>query len=304
MKFSYIWTAFVVLILMLAPISQAQAAKVKVNVNGQEITNTQISLRAGLLRLERRGNSNSARLKLAKEELVEEALKMQEAKRLNISITEQQVNASYLNVARNLKLSVSKLNQVLKANGVNDTTLKNRLRASIAWQGITQSAIMPRVQISDLDLDKKAQEKNDDSLNYDFILKEVLFLIPKGSKISSSRRTQQANNYRKKFNGCDSAVELSMSYTDAAVINVGRRHATQLPKALAKELSNLNVGGITKPRVVGNGVSMLAICTKTAAKDLTFVKSGLRQEAGNEKLKEAGAEYLAKLKKNAAITYY
>jgi len=303
MSFLRLLTIFTVIIMMITPFGAANAASVKVVVNGSEITNTQISLRAGLLRLERRGNSNSARLKMARDELIEDVLKMQEAKRLNIVVSEQQVSASFLNVARNLKLSMSKLNQVLKANGVSAGTLKDRLRAGIAWQGVTQVAIMPRVQISDLDLDKKAQEQADNSLNYDFILKEILFIIPKNSSISSSKRRAQANNYRKNFNGCDGAIELSLSYTDAAVIDVGRRHATQLPKALAKELSALNVGGITKPRVVGNGVSMLAVCSKTAANDLTFVKNNLRQEAGNEKLKQAGVDYLAKLKENANISY-
>ncbi len=301
MKISQFFATFAFILFFIAPITQAQATSVKVTVNGQEITDTQISLRAGLLRLERRGNSNSARLKLARDELIDEALKMQEAKRLNINVTEQQVNASYLNVARNLKLSPQKLDQVLKANGVNRTTLRDRLKVGIAWQGVTKAAIMPRVQISDLELNQKAREKLDDSLSYDFMLKEILFIIPKGSKISSSRRTAQANQYRKNFKGCDSAVELSLSYTDAAVIDVGRRHATQLPPALAKELAKLNTGGITKPRVVDNGVSMLAVCSKTAAEDLTFIKSGLRQEAGNDKLKEATDAYLKQLKEKASI---
>ncbi len=301
MKFSPLLAGFAFILFLFAPLSSAQAAKVKVTVNGQEITSTQISQRAGLLRLERRGNSNSARLKMAREELIDEALKMQEAKRLNIKVSEQQVSASYLNVARNLRLSADKLTQVLKANAVNISTLKNRLRSGIAWQGVTQTAIMPRVQISDLELNQKAEQQADANLEYDFILKEILFIIPKGSKVSTSRRTAQAKNYRKNFTSCETAVELSLSYTDAAVIDVGRRHATQLPPALAKELSALNVGGVSKPRVVDNGVSMLAVCSKTSARDLTFIKSGLRQEAGDEKLKSETDAYLAKLKERASI---
>jgi peptidyl-prolyl cis-trans isomerase SurA len=300
MKFSHLWAVFLVMIFMVAPISQAQAASA--TVNGQEITATQVSHRAGLLRLERRGKSNSARLKMARDELVDEALKMQEAKRLNINVTNQQIEAAYLNVARNLKLSASKLNQILKASGVSNTTLKARLESGIAWQGVTKSAIMPRVQISDLELNEKAETQVDESLSYDFILKEILFIIPKGSKISNASRIAQAKKYRANFKGCATAVDLSLSYRDAAVIDVGRRHATQLPKALAKELAGLKVGGISKPRVVANGVSMLAICTKSAANDLTFIKNNLRQEAGNEKLKEASKVYLERLRKNAAIT--
>ena len=88
------------------------------------------------------------------------------------------------------------------------------------------------------------------------------------------------------------AVDLSLAYTDAAVIDVGRRHATQLPEAIAKELAGLNVGGITKPRVVESGVSMLAVCEKTQAEDLTFIKGDLRAEAGNSALEGQVTSYL------------
>jgi len=94
-----------------------------------------------------------------------------------------------------------------------------------------------------------------------------------------------------------------MSYTDAAVRDIGRRNATQLPEALAKELAALNTGGITKPRVVENGVSMFAICSKAQARDTTFLKSQMQQEQGTEKLQAEADDYLKKLRERAAIVY-
>ncbi len=280
----------------------AVADSVRVVVNDTQITDTQISLRSSFLKLEGRGKSNSDRLRLARIELVEEALKLQEAKRIGVNVTEKQVDDAFLNIARNLKMSADKLKQVLAANGVNAGTLRDRLRASIAWQGVSRTAVAPRVQISDAELDKKAAAELDDGLSYDYLLKEVIFVIPQGSKVSASRRTAQANNYRKKFTGCDTAVELSLGYTDVAVLDVGRRHATQMPEALANELSKLALGGITKPRVSQNGVSMLAICSKTAARDLTFVKNKLRNEQGQSKLQDEADAYLERLKARAAIS--
>ncbi len=304
MKFTrFIFAISAMLLLAGSLTAPARADAVRVTVNGTLITDTQISLRAGLLRLEGRGSSNSARLQMASDELVEEALKLQEAERLKITVTDKQITEGYLGVARNLRVSVDKLNQILRASGVNVQTLKDRLKAGLAWQAITQTAVVPRVQISDLELDQKAAGALDDSSSYDYMLKEILFIIPKGSKTSASKRTAQANQYRKSFQGCDSAVDLSLSYTDAAVIDVGRRHATQLPDPIAKELAGLQNGGITKPRVSESGVSMLAVCSKSSARDLTFLKSELRQEQGTEKLQDEASDYLERLKERAAITY-
>jgi len=295
------YAVFTSLVLALALPQTAFGATVKVTVNEMPITDVQISQRAKLLQLERRGNSSSARLSMARKELVDEELKIQEAKRLKLSPTDAEVTEAFLNVARNMRVSSDNLSRILTQNGVNPQTLKDRLRAAIAWRNVTRTAVQSRIQFSEAELEQKAAAELTPADNIDYILKEVLFIIPAGSNISTSRRTAQANQYRRSFQGCDSAVDLSLSYTDAAVIDLGRRHATQLPDALAKELARLKVGGITKPRVVSNGVSMLAVCSKTAAKDLSFTTNKVRQEVGTKLLKAEAEKYLEELRSKASI---
>lgn len=268
-------------------------AATKATVNGVSISDTQVSLRLKLFQLE--GKSGA---KGALDELIEEQVMLQEAKRLGINVSDAQVDEAVLQVARNLKMSRDKLIATLQQAAVNIDTLKDRLRANLAWNQVVSSVVAQRVQISDAELDQKAQSELTAANSFDYILKEVIF-IGKGS----SARTGQANQYRKSFQGCDNAVQLSLSYTDAAVIDVGRRHATQMPDAIAKELASLNVGGITKPRVVEQGVSMLAVCSKSEAKDTTFIKGNIQQTAGNDALKSEAAKYLKETKAKAKIIY-
>lgn len=291
------------LFLFLATALPGLGATVTVTVNGVEITDLQVTARASLMRLERRGNSNSERMKLATEELVTEALQLHEAKRVGISVPKDDINQAFLKIARNTKLSEDKLSAFLVSNGVNPQTLKDRLEANLAWNEVIQMQVAPRVNVSELELEKEAQTKVEESLSYDYILKEVRFIVPKDAKTAVSTRTAQANQYRKSFNGCDSAVELSLSYTDVAVVEVGRRHATQLPEALAKELADINVGGITKPRVAEGGVSMLAVCAKASARDTTFIKNELRQEVGGSQFEKEVGAFLEKLRAQATIVY-
>lgn len=278
-------------------VAQPAAAAVKVTVNGVPISDIEISQRLRLFQLEGRSGT-----KAATDELVDEQLKLQEAQRLNIEISDTQIDQAFQNVARNLKVSVSNLNQILSQNGVSVETLRARLKAALAWNEITSIAIMPRIRISDVELEQRAMEQLNPSMSYDYILKEVIFIMP-GGQGSASNRTAEANRYRSSFQGCDSAVDLSLSYTDAAVIDVGRRHATQMPDAIAAELGQLNIGGLTKPRVVEGGVSMLAICAKSVAEDTTFIKGNLRAEAGNAQLEGEVATYLKELRDKAKIIY-
>lgn len=274
----------------------ALAATVVVTVNDASITDTQVSARQGLFRLEGRSPAQKEIIN----ELVNEALMLQEAERIGVKVTQEQIDGAFTNVARQIKVSPSNLREILAQNGVAVSTMHDRLRAAIAWQGVVGQVVQSRVQISDADLDKQAALKVTEANSFDYILKEVVFLMP-GGKGSASRRTSEANAFRKAYAGCDSAVPLSLKYTDAAVIDVGRRHATQLPDAVAKELAGMRVGGITKPRVNDSGVSMLAVCSKDAARDLTFIKNGIRQQTGDQLLKGEIDKYLAELRSKARI---
>jgi len=282
-------SALFIAVMALASVVPAYAATV-VTVNGQPITDVQVDQRLRLFRMEGNNTGRNGAL----EQLITEAIQMQEAARLGITVSNSQVDSAFLQIARNLGLSRDRLQALLREGGVSSETLQDRLKAAIAWNAVAEQAIMPNVQISDLELDQRAAAKIADFQTFDYILKEVVF-------VGGGGRSGQANNYRSYFAGCGSAVDLSLAYTDVAVVDIGRRHATQLPEAIAKELAGLNVGGITKPRVVESGVSMLAICEKVQANDLTFVKGGLREEAGSATYQRDVEAYLKRLREQAKI---
>jgi peptidyl-prolyl cis-trans isomerase SurA len=285
------------LVLALAFPLTAEAATVVVKVNGQAITDVQVTERLALMKLEHRSGQ-----KVAVDELITEALQDQEATRLGFTITDADIDTAFQQVAQNLKVSVSNLQKVLTDNGVGLQTLRDRLKASLSWSKVTGSVISAKVQFSEADIDAQAKAKLNEVNSFDYILKEVVFLMP-GGQGNASQRTAQANQYRKAYTGCANAVQESLSYTDAAVHDLGRKNAGQFPDALAQELAGLNVGGITKPRVVQGGVSMLAVCAKEATQDTTFIAAQLRQTVGTGALQAEANKYLADLKAKAQIVY-
>jgi peptidyl-prolyl cis-trans isomerase SurA len=289
-------TLGVVLALFAFPLT-AQAATVVVKVNGQAVTDVQVTERLALMKLEHRTGQ-----KVAIDELIDEALKDQEATRLGFTVTEADIDTAFQQVAQNLKVSTSNLQKVLTDSGVGLQTLRDRLKASLSWSKVTGSVVSAKVQFSEADIDAQAKAKLNDINSFDYILKEVVFLMPDGQG-NASQRTAQANQYRKAYTGCANAVQESLTYTDAAVHDLGRRNAGQFPDAIAQELAALNVGGITKPRVVQGGVSMIAVCSKEATQDTTYIAAQLRQTVGSGALQTEATKYLADLKAKAQIVY-
>src|SRR5690606_2665749 len=141
MKMLRIVSAVVLGLTMLVAALPAQAASALVVVNGKPVTDVQLAQRLALHKVE--GKSNR---KAALEELVNEAVQMQEAERVGIKVSESDVDSAYLDVARQIRISASNLDKILLDNGVPVSTLRDRLRANIAWARLTQSVISSRVQ--------------------------------------------------------------------------------------------------------------------------------------------------------------
>src|SRR5690606_14902691 len=200
---------FIALTVAAGAVLPAQAATV-VTVNGEPISDVQVDQRLRLFRMEGNNTGRNGAL----EQLITEAIQLQEAKRLGISVSNAQVDSALLQIARNLNVSRDRLQQMLQQGGVSGDTLQARLRAAIAWNAVTEQAVMPQVQISELELDQQAANKVQDYQSFDYILKEIIFVG------NGSGRSGQANRYRSSFAGCNTAVDLSLTYTDAAVIDV------------------------------------------------------------------------------------
>jgi peptidyl-prolyl cis-trans isomerase SurA len=278
-------------VLAIGAAGSALAATV-VTVNGEPISDVQIDQRLRLFTIEGNRTGRSG----AQQQLIDEAIQTQEAQRLGITVSTSQIDEAFLSIARNMNVSRDRLMQILQQGGVNADTLQDRLRAAIAWNAVVRQAVAPQVQVSGLELDQQAEQQLADFQNFDYILREIVF-------VGGGGRSGQANQYRANFAGCDTAVDLSLNYTDVAVVDIGRRHATQLPDPVARELAGLNVGQITSPRVVETGVSMLAVCEKVAAEDLTFIRDELRSEAGGDQMQQETTAYLERLRSQAKIIY-
>ncbi|WP_339647036.1 SurA N-terminal domain-containing protein, partial [uncultured Pelagibacterium sp.] len=139
-------TAGICLALGLAFMAAAvQAQGARVTVDGQPITDQQINDRANLLRLEGQGSSNSARVQLATDSLIDDTIKLAEASRLGISVSDEQVDSAFANIATNMRSSVSNLNSILTQNGVNPQSLRDRLEAAIAWQQVVSQVLRSRI---------------------------------------------------------------------------------------------------------------------------------------------------------------
>jgi peptidyl-prolyl cis-trans isomerase SurA len=286
------------------PPAMAQSA-IKVLVNEEPITTYDIRNRTGFLRLTTRGRANS---KQATEDLIDERLKMQEATRRRITVSDKQVDRAFGQIASRAKLTPARLSQALRQSGVNPQTLKNRLRSEIAWGQIVRARFQTTVRITERDVaealaGKDASEDAETGISQ-FDLQPILFVLPaSASKGQISQRRREAEAFRTRYAGCDLALDQAKKLKGVVIKPKIRRTAEDLKGAAAESVAETAVGKATRPEKVPQGFQILGICAKRGLTGQTVASEGVRDKLANERGSRMARRFLRQLRSEAIIEY-
>jgi len=246
-----------------APALPAMAAsKIAVLVNNVPITTNDIKRRAAFFKLRRiKGNHT----KLAREELIKEAMQMQEAKRIGVRTSKKDVDAAYIRFAQRNKMPVKVLGQILSRSGVTIRGFKQFINAQMTWQ----SAVGVRLRA-----EGRSSNTTKNPLDYlhggksgraaqttEYTIQQIVFVIPRDKqKALTKARMAEANNFRASFPGCSQSINYAKKLRNVAVLDKGRTQAHQLPTRWKDELVKTSTGKTTRPLKTEKGVELLAVC--------------------------------------------
>lgn len=284
----------------------AQSSSIKVIVNDDAITTMDIASRARLLQLANHlapGPSQKAAL----DELIDEKVRLQEARRRGVSVPDSAVNQAIADISGRTKMSPEQFAKALAGAGVSLRTLKDRIRAQMAWGRIVRAKVQQNVKAEQDDLiaQMRRQEKSASDLTAsDYVLQKVVFtLSAKATPADIARRKGEAENLRARFKGCDEGLALARQLREVAVLNIGRKLASEVPQGFSDMLKETPEGGLTKPSLGDSGIEMYAVCQKIAVQGESAVGTGLDAETMNDQGKKASEALTQELRQKANIVY-
>ncbi|MGL3606655.1 SurA N-terminal domain-containing protein [Rhizobium sp. G187] len=297
----------IALALLSAPIAveapALAATSVVAVVNKTAITSGDVSRRVAFLKLQRR---NGNLQKLAKEQLVEEALKREEIARIGMSVSTAEVDQSFERFASSNKMTAKQLNGILDQAGVGAAHFKSFIAISMSWPRLVSAryGAGSRGKMSNQDLVTRLLENKQKPVTTEYFLKQVIFVVPASKKGIAGKRKSEAEKSRASFPGCDQAMEFAKNYRDVSIRNLGRVMEPELPPEWKPLIEKAN-GGTTGTRVTDRGVEYLAICNQRQVSDDVAAEMVFRAEdLGKE---EQGGEnpnskkYLEELRAKAQI---
>jgi peptidyl-prolyl cis-trans isomerase SurA len=281
----------------------AQSA-VRVLVNDEPVTSYDIRNRTQMLRLFSRGQQGE---KQAIEQLIDEKLMLQEAKRRNVSVTDEEVLQEMARRAAASRLSPTQFEQALRQSGVDPRTFRDFLRANLAWNEIVRARFRATVQVSELDVAAvlpTGEEAPEQKTVSEYMLQQILFVVPaKAAGGVEGKRQREAASFKSGFQSCDASLQQASGMAGVVVKPTVRREEHQLSAQMKEALAPLDVGGIVGPDRVSEGFQLVAICAKKEIAGQTEAEVEARDKLQDERGQMLARRYLRDLRSDASIEY-
>ncbi|MBK3745400.1 peptidylprolyl isomerase [Paraburkholderia aspalathi] len=291
------------------PTTAAAQAEVKIIVEGNAITNTDIRNRAAFMKLQRRPGDLT---KLASEELTEEMLKRVEMKTRGIVIPDQEIDQAYAGFATRNKMSVAQLNQMMDQSGVTPAHFKKYIMVQMGWGRAVSGRFRAEGVMSEQDaVQRMLKQGGKKPSTTEYRMQQVIFVVPAKSRTPGlmAKRRQEANALRTRVQSCDTLRQVAKGTLDVTVRDLGRVLEQELPSEWAKDVKATQAGRTTPPHDTERGVEFLTVCSTRQVSDdrvaqLVFSMEGTDSAKGQEAKADAiSKKYVKELRDKARIVY-
>jgi peptidyl-prolyl cis-trans isomerase SurA len=296
--------AAVLLTAMAATTTLACAQEVVLLVNGEPITNFDIAHRQKFIEM---STHKAPTREQAINSLIDEILELKEAERYTIVPSKSDIQQAYDNVANNMGVDPQKLTQILNAGGASEDTLKEQLKAQMAWTSLVRGRYKASLEIADTDVEAELQlHKPEDAgqLGYEYVVRPIVMIVQRGAPDSVfEARKHDADALRVRFASCADGVPFARGLPNVAVRDPINKSSADLPPPLRSILDNTEVGHLTPPEQTAEGIQMFAVCSKKESKEDAPGLKETRDKMFEKKFGAKANRYLADLRRQAMIEY-
>src|SRR5437764_2200917 len=192
--------------------SGAQAQVVAV-VGGEPITAVDIAQRTKLIQL---STQKTPPRQEVLDELIDDKLKVQLSKRYIAEVPKREIENAYASVARRAGMTVAQFTKMTESHGIGPDALKSRIHADYVWSQIVRGKFQGSLQVGETDVEVKMAGTNpQDPTNYEYKLRPVLFLVPRGAAPTAfEARKKDAEALRARFQSCDEGLRSALALPD------------------------------------------------------------------------------------------
>jgi peptidyl-prolyl cis-trans isomerase SurA len=227
--------------------------------------------------------------------LIDERLQVQEAERLGIIITDEQVTEAAQDIARRNKMSLEDFANLLESRGVLPSAFRDQVRAQVTWNALIARRLRPSVQITEEEVEEVVRRvtanRGATRRRVSEIFLGVDTALQEGEVLRNAERLMEQLRAGARF--ASLARQFSESGSAAQGGDLGWIREGQLPEALDGALAQMQPGMVSRPirTVSGYHILLLRDQKQTALGEVTLhlkqVLLALPDDASEEQRRDA-----------------
>ena len=200
--------------------------------------------------------------------LISESIQMQMAERSGMRVSDQQLNQTIENIARQNGMSLKKFKKALEKDGVEYSQAREQIRRERLLSEVQRYRVGDKIQISEQDIDaflNSARGKT--ATGEEYRLGHILIQLP------TQANREQINKAEKKAKDLVKKIRKGADFSQAAVANsegrnalkggdLGWRKEAELPSLFANVVPDLTKGQVSDPIRSASGFHIIQITDK------------------------------------------
>ena len=239
------------------------------------------------------------------ESLTIKKIKEQEIKKEQLDNTENEEFVEYeiSRILESLNMDKQTLERVLAKNQLEIDDLKNHILIQIKWNRLVYAIYQNKIKIDEESINRKVEEYSMKENSYDeYFLSEIIVPFSDSQNPNEVYQKIKGRLLSEKFENV--AREISISQTRDAGGKVGWVNEKTIAEIVIKKIKDLNVGEITSPLLIPEGIMIIKLNNKREIKNEIDRDQLKRQIILNERdkmLNVYSKMHLNKLKSNTMI---
>jgi peptidyl-prolyl cis-trans isomerase SurA len=246
----------------------------------------------------------STQRKGALEELVEERLKLQEAKRQNTLAEEADVDRVIKGIADRNKVSPEKFAENLRTMGADISAMRARFKATLSWNEVIRRRFGHQVSVAQRDVDRFVAKAGSAEDQLELQLQKITLLV--ASKIEQkqiAQRLQEAEALKARFTDCKSMSGLLKGTPASKHEDLGTRRLQGIAEPTRSMLANAKDGEMLPPTIAQSGVELWAVCGRKVVKAAEEKVAQAQDELRQKEFELISRRHLMNLRQDALIEY-
>jgi peptidyl-prolyl cis-trans isomerase SurA len=239
------------------------------------------------------------------EELIDELLKLQEAKKLNVLVGDEEVDKIMGSIAEKNKMTAVEFQAHLKKMGADPAVMRQRFKANMSWQEVIRRKFGAQIAVTDRDVDRiVANSPGSSTDGLELQVQRIVLPIPAGmDQKVLAQRMAEGESLAQRGGGCAQMPSNATAVAGARFDNLGGRLPSAIPEPTRSLLLNARDGELLPPTVGTEGVEIWAVCgRKTVAADAER-RQNVQAELRQKEFEVLAKKHLKDLRQDAAIEY-